>query len=76
MQELNNILNYIKAQTLVIPDKPAIIVQDGSAITYADLYQRMCDRATLPIPLLGDSWDSDFYLKTTGTTGKSCIIPH
>ncbi len=74
MQELNNILNYIKAQTLVIPDKPAIIVQDGSAITYADLYQRMCDRATLPIPLLGDSWDSDFYLKTTGTTGKSKTV--
>ena len=26
---------------------------------------------TLPIPLLGESWDSDFCLYTTGTTGKS-----
>lgn len=25
----------------------------------------------LPIPLLGESWDSDFCLYTTGTTGKS-----
>ena len=28
-------------------------------------------RFTLPIPLLGESWDSDFCLYTTGTTGKS-----
>ena len=26
---------------------------------------------TLPIPLLGESWSSDFCLYTTGTTGKS-----
>lgn len=26
---------------------------------------------TLPIPLLGESWESDFCLYTTGTTGKS-----
>ena len=26
---------------------------------------------SLPIPLLGESWDSDFCLYTTGTTGKS-----
>ena len=28
-------------------------------------------RFTLPIPLLGESWSSDFCLYTTGTTGKS-----
>ena len=53
---------------------PAIIAQDGTVITYADVYQRMRDCDSLPIPLLGESWESDFHLRTTGTTGKSKTV--
>jgi len=46
------------------------IVCGNERITYAELWRRMDDNATLPIPLLGDSWQGDFKLHTTGTTGK------
>lgn len=68
------ILDYIHRNALAVPHKPAIIAQDGTVITYADVYQRMCDCDCLPIPLLGESWESDFHLRTTGTTGKSKTV--
>ena len=68
------ILDYIHRNALAVPHKPAIIAQDGTVITYADVYQRMRDCDSLPIPLLGESWESDFHLRTTGTTGKSKTV--
>lgn len=68
------ILDYIHRNALAVPHKPAIIAQDGTVITYADVYQRMCDCYNLPIPLQGESWESDFHLRTTGTTGKSKTV--
>lgn len=51
-------------------NKVAIISGD-EVITYAELYDRMQRREPLPIPLLGEAWDKDFTLYTTGTTGLS-----
>ena len=68
------ILNYIHKSATQAPGKPAIISPDGTVVTYAELYQSMCCSAPLPIPLLGESWTSDFHLRTTGTTGKSKTV--
>lgn len=68
------ILEYIRKSASLFPDKPALIDWDGSVITYTELYRSMCECAPLPIPLLGESWTSDFHLKTTGTTGKSKTV--
>ncbi len=51
-------------------NKPAII-SGSTVLTYAELYDRMQRREPLPIPLLGEAWDGDFTLYTTGTTGLS-----
>lgn len=68
------ILKYIHKSATQFPDKPAIIAPDGTVVTYTELYRRMCECAPLPLPLLGESWTSDFHLKTTGTTGKSKTV--
>lgn len=73
---MNTILDYVYRWADECPDKPAIISRDG-VISYRELYARMKDNqhptpdTQLPIPLLGESWESDFCLYTTGTTGKS-----
>ena len=73
---MNTILDYVYRWANECPDKPAIISRDG-VISYRELYARMKDNqhptpdTQLPIPLLGESWESDFCLYTTGTTGKS-----
>lgn len=73
---MNTILDYVHRWAEDCPDKPAIISRDG-VISYRELYARMKDNqhptpdTQLPIPLLGESWESDFCLYTTGTTGKS-----
>lgn len=75
---MNTILDYVHRWASECPEKPAIISRDG-AIFYRELYDRMKDTnrqhpspdTQLPIPLLGESWESDFCLYTTGTTGKS-----
>ena len=73
---MNTILDYVHRWADECPDKPAIISRDG-VISYRELYARMKDNqhptpdTQLPIPLLGESWESDFCLYTTGTTGKS-----
>lgn len=73
---MNTILDYVHRWADECPDKPAIISRDG-VISYRELYDRMKDNqhptpdTQLPIPLLGESWESDFCLYTTGTTGKS-----
>ena len=73
---MNTILDYVQHWALECPEKPAIISRDG-VISYRELYDRMSNcqhpspNTQLPIPLLGESWDSDFCLYTTGTTGKS-----
>ena len=73
---MNTILDYVHRWASECPEKPAIISRDG-VISYRELYDRMSNcqhpspNTQLPIPLLGESWDSDFCLYTTGTTGKS-----
>ena len=73
---MNTILDYVRRWASECPEKPAIISRDG-VISYRELYDRMSNcqhpspNTQLPIPLLGESWDSDFCLYTTGTTGKS-----
>ena len=74
---MNTILDYVHRWADECPDKPAIISRDG-VIAYRELYERMKIQlplggrgGCLPIPLLGESWESDFCLYTTGTTGKS-----
>lgn len=75
---MKTILDYVKMHAEQNPDKVAVIVappagaaEEGTAeITYAELYVRMQNREPLPMPLLGNSWDGDFVLYTTGTTGK------
>lgn len=47
------------------------IIRGDEVLTYAELYDRMQHREPLPIPLLGEAWDKDFTLYTTGTTGQS-----
>lgn len=64
------ILNKIKAQR---QDKVAVICGEES-ITYAELYRRMRNAEPLPLPLLGTSWEGDFRLHTTGTTGKAKTV--
>lgn len=67
-----NILNRIRKSAEQYPQEPAIITaSDGQVFTYAETYRRMKAGEQLPIPLLGNSWDSNFILHTTGTTGKS-----
>ena len=73
---MNTILDYVHRWASECPDKPSIISRDG-VISYRELYERMKNaqhpspNTQLPIPLLGEAWDSDFCLYTTGTTGKS-----
>ena len=73
---MNTILDYVHRWASECPEKPAIISRDG-VISYRELYDRMSKThhpspiTQLPIPLLGEAWDSDFCLYTTGTTGKS-----
>ena len=73
---MNTILEYVNRWASECPEKPAIISRDG-VISYRELHERMKNaqhpspNTQLPIPLLGESWDSDFCLYTTGTTGKS-----
>lgn len=74
---MNTILDYVHRWALECPEKPAIISRDG-VISYRELYDRMKIQppiggggGSLPIPLLGEAWDADFCLYTTGTTGKS-----
>ena len=64
------ILDFVRQWAENCPEKPAIIY-DGSCTTYGQLYSKMSKCEALPIPLLGESWDGDFVLYTTGTTGKS-----
>lgn len=67
---MNTFLDYIKIHAEACPNKVAVVCHSQD-ITYAELYERMqeCDRS-LPMPLLGSSWDGDFTLYTTGSTGK------
>lgn len=72
---MKNILDYIRRQADHNPDREAIVchrhIPEGKTqLTYAEVYQRMVNRASLPIPLLGDRWNGDFVLHTTGSTGK------
>jgi long-chain acyl-CoA synthetase len=67
------IVEYINKIVQQMPDKLALIHEE-ERITYAELYRRMRNRESLPVPLLGDSWDSDFFLKTTGTTGNQKTV--
>ena len=73
---MSTILDYVHRWASECPEKPAIISRDG-VISYRELYDRMSNtqhpspNTQLPIPLLGESWESDFCLYTTGTTGKS-----
>ena len=67
---MSTILDYVHRWAEECPEKPAIISRDG-VIAYRELYERMKMQLYLPIPLLGESWESDFCLYTTGTTGKS-----
>lgn len=65
------ITQHVRHHADLQPCKPAIITSHGLTLTYHELYQHMTVCAPLPIPLLGSSWDGDFILRTTGTTGKS-----
>ena len=73
---MNTILEYVNRWASECPEKPAIISRDG-VISYRELHERMknaqhpAPNTQLPLPLLGEAWDSDFCLYTTGTTGKS-----
>ena len=71
---METILDYVRRSAEAHPEKTALIAQDGSVVRYAELYQRMRLGESLPIPLLGESWESDFHLTTTGTTGKSKTV--
>lgn len=71
---METILDYVRCSAEAHPEKAALIAQDGSVVRYAELYRRMRLRESLPIPLLGESWESDFHLTTTGTTGKSKTV--
>lgn len=72
------ILDYVRQHAEETPDRVAIMVappadaaDEGVAtITYDTLYHKMKNGEELPIPLLGNRWDGDFVLYTTGTTGK------
>lgn len=70
-----NVLDYIHRQANLTPGRVAIVSyrhssEIESTLTYAEVCQRMSHAAPLPIPLLGDRWDGDFVLRTTGSTGK------
>ena len=73
---MNTILEYVYRWASECPEKPAIISRDG-VISYRELHEKMKNaqhptpNTQLPIPLLGEAWDADFCLYTTGTTGKS-----
>ena len=73
---MNTILDYVHRWASECPEKPAIISRDG-VISYRELYDRMSNtqhpspNTQIPLPLLGEAWDADFCLYTTGTTGKS-----
>ena len=67
---MNNVLDIVRRSAEQWPEKVAVITHDGT-ITYAQLYERMLNVEPLPIPLLGEAWDKDFILHTTGTTGRS-----
>lgn len=46
------------------------IISGGEEITYSEMWRRMDNREPLPIPLLGNDWQGNFRLCTTGTTGR------
>lgn len=64
------ILDDIKRQADRNPARTAVIYGEEH-ITYAELYRRMANNEQLPLPLPGTSWEGDFCLHTTGTTGKA-----
>lgn len=69
-----SILDYVKSNAIQHPQRVAIkvvsAVKELEEITYSELYDKMQRCEPLPIPLLGNRWDGDFILYTTGTTGK------
>jgi long-chain acyl-CoA synthetase len=67
------IVDYVERSARLLPDKWALIHGDEQ-ITYSALCQRMREKKPLPVPLLGESWDGDFLLRTTGTTGQSKTV--
>lgn len=71
------ILDYIRRWATECPDRVAVS-SSHQRITYAELLPRMEQCDPLPLPLLGDRWDGDFCLHTTGTTGKAkgVVISH
>ena len=64
------VLDYVRRVADHTPNKAAIVAKDV-ILTYNELHQMMSRCEPLPIPLLGDSWEGDFCLYTTGTTGQS-----
>lgn len=71
------ILSKIQEISSRYPDRLAVI-HNGNRYSYSELYSLMeAKHESCPIPLLGESWDSDFHLHTTGTTGtsKTIIVP-
>lgn len=74
---MNDIVQYIAHTARLHPDKTAIVEADGTTHTYRQVVERMLQVQPLPLPLLGQSWQGDFHLTTTGTTGhhKTVVIP-
>ena len=70
------VLDYIRRSAERCPDRVAVMVHgdSGQTLSYAEVLAGMqapslWERA-LPLPLLGEAWDKDFTLHTTGTTGE------
>lgn len=67
------VLDLIRRTASRYADKPAVICRQET-VTYARLLQCMTDCQPLPVPLLGATWESDFTLHTTGSTGAPKAI--
>ncbi len=68
---MTTILDYIRRSAEKYPEKIAVSVLHGggTGLTYRELCSAMERKEPLPLPLLGEAWDADFTLHTSGTTG-------
>ena len=69
IESIHNIAQHYPEKTAVVAYSHSAGIEDSTRLSYAEVYEAMTLGKPLPIPLLGNSWDGDFTLHTTGSTG-------
>ena len=70
IESIHNIALHSPDKTAIVAYSHGIGTEGSTRLSYAEVYRAMTHCYPLPIPMLGNSWDGDFTLHTTGSTGK------